>query len=93
MSQLSALSFAQKTETSTTTPMEMKTMKYLTEKQVSELTGLALPTLRNDRFLGRRLPYVKFGKAVRYNEADVVGFMEDHKIRTSNDGFVGKSKT
>lgn len=65
-------------------------MKYLTEKQVSEMTGLALPTLRNDRFLGRRLPYIKIGKAVRYNEADVIAFMEAHKIRTSNDEFSRK---
>ena len=51
-------------------------MKYLNEKQVSELTELALPTLRNDRFLWRRIPYIRVGKAVRYNEADVISFME-----------------
>lgn len=61
-------------------------MKYLTEKQVSEMTGLALPTLRNDRFLGRRLPYIKIGKSVRYNEADVIDFMESHKIQTNRQG-------
>lgn len=68
----------------------MKKMKYLTEKQVSEMTGLALPTLRNDRFLGRRLPYIKIGKAVRYNEDDVIAFMEAHKIRTSDRQLVMK---
>lgn len=60
-------------------------MKYLNEREVSELTGLALPTLRNDRFLRRRLPYIKIGKAVRYSMDDVVAFMEAHKIRTSLD--------
>lgn len=57
--------------------------KYLTEKQVSEMTGLAIQTLRNDRFLGQRIPYSKIGRSVRYNLDDVVGYMEAHKIRTS----------
>jgi len=33
--------------------------KYITEKEVRDLTGRALSTLRNDRFLGRGFPYVK----------------------------------
>lgn len=61
-------------------------MKYLNEKQVSEMTELALPTLRNDRSLGRGLPYIKFRKAVRYNEKDVIDFMESHKIQTNRQG-------
>jgi hypothetical protein len=55
--------------------------KYLTEKQVSEITGLALPTLRNDRSTKRRLPYVKFGRSVRYCLQDVIEFMDKHTIR------------
>ena len=58
-------------------------MKYINEKQVSAMTGLALPTLRNDRFMGRRIPYIKIGRAVRYNEQDVIEFMESRKIRTT----------
>lgn len=54
--------------------------KFLNEHRVAELTGLALSTLRNDRSQGRRLPYVKIGKAVRYDVADVLEFMETHKI-------------
>lgn len=56
--------------------------KYINEKQVAEMTGFALPTLRNDRALKRRLPYIKVGKAVRYAVEDVVNFMESHKVRT-----------
>jgi hypothetical protein len=63
--------------------MGVKKMKYLNEKQVSEMTGLALPTLRNDRCLGRGLPYIKFRKSIRYNETDVIDFMESHKIQTN----------
>lgn len=56
--------------------------RYLNEKQVSEMIGRALPTLRNDRFLGKGIPYVKVGRSVRYNFHDVVDFMESRKIET-----------
>ena len=55
--------------------------KFLTEREVSALTGLALSTLRNDRSLSRKLfPYVKIGRSVRYSLADVVEAMERRKI-------------
>jgi predicted DNA-binding transcriptional regulator AlpA len=54
--------------------------RYINEKQVAELTGLALPTLRNDRSSKRRIPYIKVGRSVRYLEADVYAFMEAHRI-------------
>jgi hypothetical protein len=60
----------------------MAEMKYINEKRVSEITGLALPTLRNDRSTQRRIPFVKIGRAVRYSLEDVIHFMESHKIRT-----------
>jgi hypothetical protein len=56
--------------------------RYLNERRVAELTGLALSTLRNDRARAgmRRIPYLKIGKAVRYLETDVIAFMEAHRI-------------
>ena len=60
----------------------MNTPKYIDEKEVSEITGRALPTLRNDRHNGRGIPYSKIGKSVRYCIADVVEFMECRKIYT-----------
>ena len=57
-------------------------VKYLTEKQVAEITKFALSTLRNDRFLGRGIPYMKIGKSVRYNYADVIDFMESYRVNT-----------
>ena len=50
--------------------------KYLTEKQVAEITNRALSTIRNDRFLNRGMPYIKIGKSVRYNLQDVINYME-----------------
>ena len=57
-------------------------IKYLTDKQVSEITQIALSTLRNDRFLGQGIPYIKTGRSVRYSLTDVVNFMESYRVKT-----------
>jgi hypothetical protein len=50
------------------------------EQTVSEVTGLKLPTLRNHRHLGKGIPYVKFGRSVRYDPDDVFRYMERRKV-------------
>ena len=55
---------------------------YINENQVSEITGRALSTLRNERSKGLGIPYIKLGRSVRYDLQDVIEFMEAHKIRT-----------
>ena len=57
-------------------------IKYITEKEVSEITGRALSTLRNERFLGKGIPYFKIGKSVRYRLDDVIEFMESKRVET-----------
>jgi len=56
--------------------------EFLTEKQVSAITKIALSTLRNHRFMGIGIPYYKLGKSVRYNLEDVEKYMDSHKIFT-----------
>jgi predicted DNA-binding transcriptional regulator AlpA len=69
------------------------TIKYLNEKQVAEMTGRSLSTLRNERSFGRGIPYSKVGRSVRYSLADVVKFMEGCKIETTDSvGFIDLSK-
>lgn len=58
--------------------------QYLNEKQVKEITGRALSTLRNERFNRKGIPYVKIGRSVRYNAEDVIKFMEQRKIHTES---------
>jgi len=58
--------------------------QYLTELEVSQMTRLAVQTLRNDRFKRRRIPYHKVGKSVRYKLSDVIAFMESGRIETSS---------
>lgn len=63
--------------------MEIDRM-YLTEKEVSLFTGIALSTLRNDRFNRTGIPYIKKSRSVRYNREDVIAFMENRKINTES---------
>lgn len=56
--------------------------QYIIEEKVSDMTGIALSTLRNDRLYKRRIPYYKIGRSVRYDQADVITFMESCKIKT-----------
>jgi predicted DNA-binding transcriptional regulator AlpA len=59
----------------------MNTARYVDEKEVSKITGLALPTLRNHRHLRTGIPYVKAtNRAVRYSLKDVIAYMESRKI-------------
>ena len=58
--------------------------QYLTELEVAELTKMSLSTLRNNRFQGKGIPYLKIGRSVRYSEADVINYMESHRIPTES---------
>lgn len=58
--------------------------KYITEKELSAMTGRALQTLRNDRFKGKGFPYIKLGKSVRYDEDLAISIMEKSKVETSS---------
>ena len=52
------------------------------EKMVSELKGMSLATLRNHRWLGKGIPYIKIGRSVRYLESDVQNFLDQLKVQT-----------
>jgi predicted DNA-binding transcriptional regulator AlpA len=54
--------------------------RWINEKQVSEVTGIAVQTLRNWRQLRRGFPYSKVGRAVRYAVQDVMEFMEARRV-------------
>lgn len=58
--------------------------RYLNEVQVSEMTGRALSTLRNERARGTGMPYIKVGRSVRYDYADIIEFMNARKIMTED---------
>ena len=64
--------------------LEETPLKYINEKEVSDITGISLATLRNDRFLNKGISYIKLGKSVRYNLKDVIDYMERHRIEFEN---------
>ena len=57
----------------------------LAERQVSMITGIPLTTLRRDRSMGRGIPFVKYGKSVRYLWSDVASYIEQHRETTIDD--------
>lgn len=60
---------------------EILEKKYLNEKEVAAITGRAVSTLRNERFMRKGLPYLKVsGRSIRYKTEDVIAFMEGRRI-------------
>jgi predicted DNA-binding transcriptional regulator AlpA len=55
--------------------------RFLTERQVAELTSITVSKLRADRHLCQGLPYVKIGRSVKYDLHDVYTYMEARKIQ------------
>lgn len=62
------------TATMTTVPV------LLTEAQVSEMTGLPVASLKTERCRGLGMPYVKFGRRVRYRTDDVTAYINAHTV-------------
>lgn len=52
----------------------------LTEAQVSEATGLPAASLKAERTRGTGLPYVKFGRRVRYRADDVTAYIDANTV-------------
>lgn len=58
-----------------------ETKKAYKETEVSKIWGIPLPTLRNDRFRRRGLPYTRKGKSIFYMAADIEEYFKRHTIR------------
>ncbi len=62
-------------------PSELHPFKYLTDRQVEELTGIKRQTLANQRFRGVGIPYCKVGACVRYSLKTVLEYMDSHTVQ------------
>lgn len=58
--------------------------KYLNEKEVSELTGIAVKTLQSWRWQRVGPPFVKLQSAVRYPYVDLLDYLESNKTHTAS---------
>lgn len=50
------------------------------EYEASKMIGRAVQSLRNDRHLGRGIPYLKLGRSVRYLLADIHAHLQSNRI-------------
>ncbi len=55
----------------------------LTAEDVARLTGLSVETLAQWRSQKRGIPYLKIGRTVRYDRADVQGYLEGCRVSVS----------
>jgi predicted DNA-binding transcriptional regulator AlpA len=63
------------------TVKELLEKPFLNEKEVSQITGRAISTLRNERFMRKGLPYYKVGgRSVRYATKEVMSSMTSRRI-------------
>jgi excisionase family DNA binding protein len=56
----------------------------LTPEQVSEVTSLSLDTLAQWRSQKRGIPYLKMGRAVRYDPVDIKAYLERCRVSVSD---------
>lgn len=67
------------TETSQAAANQIE-IRYLTDKQVAQMTGKAVQTLRNERYKRTGINFIRMGGAVRYDIQDVIKYMDERKI-------------
>lgn len=60
----------------------IQTHRYLTEAQVSKVTGRSRSALQKDRCRRKGIPYIKIGHQIRYMYGDVTGWMESNRVDT-----------
>lgn len=54
--------------------------KFLAAEQVSELTGIPVSTLAQWRYRKHGFPYLRIGRLVRYDAADVEAYLQCCRI-------------
>jgi len=58
--------------------------RKLLPEEVAEITGLSAETLAQWRSQKRGIPYLKIGRAVRYDPADVQAYLEGCRVSVSD---------
>lgn len=59
-------------------------LKLLTPGEVAKVTGLSVETLAQWRSQRRGIPYLKVGRAVRYDLRDVQEYLEGCRVSVSD---------
>ena len=69
-----------------TTTTALRQPRWLSEKEVSAMTGISLSTLRKHRLHQVGIRFSKVGRSVRYEHDDVVQFMVDRRVEPRRPG-------
>jgi predicted DNA-binding transcriptional regulator AlpA len=64
--------------------MDREKEVFISDREVSRITGIGRQTLANWRFLQKGPRYVKTSRLVRYALSDVLDFMQSRKIGTED---------
>ena len=65
------------------TSTQLLDKRFLTAEEVAQLTGLSIETLAQWRSQRRGIPYLKIGRIVRYDLADVQAYLEGCRVSVS----------
>jgi hypothetical protein len=63
----------------------------ITPPVLAKALGTTTNSLAQDRYLGRGIPFIKFGKRVRYLRSDVSDYLAANRVQRTDDprGFSG----
>ncbi len=65
------------------TSTQLLDKRFLTAEEVAKLTSLSTETLAQWRSQRRGIPYLKIGRVVRYDLADVQAYLEGCRVSVS----------
>jgi predicted DNA-binding transcriptional regulator AlpA len=59
--------------------------RYLDEREASEIDGMSVAWHQRKRWDGSGPPYRQIGRSVRYRLSELIGWLEDRKVRSTAD--------
>jgi hypothetical protein len=62
-------------------PENKQPEEFYSEKELAELLKCSCSRLQKDRYAGRGVPYVKWGRSVLYRKCDVEQYIRDHMVK------------
>lgn len=64
---------------------EINLPDVLTPHELGELMRCSTQSLAQDRYLGRGVPFVKFGGRIRYLRSDVLAYLSANRMQRTDD--------
>lgn len=55
--------------------------EYISERELHEIIGVSLSTLRQNRHMRVGFPYYKIGKSVKYKMSEVLEYIDERKVK------------